>query len=124
MAEYTPVYQPGIAFTSQASAAITGGQLVAVTGSGTVGPSGASTASVVGIAANDAASGAKVTVYTVSGGIHEVTTAAIVTAGQTLESAAAGTVTPHTNGTNDAYIIGVAITSAASGAKVRFLASR
>lgn len=118
MAEYVPIHTPGQSVTSTASAAITGGQVLVASGNGTVAPSSAASAAVVGVAAFDAASGAKVTYYT--GEIHEVTATGAITAGQTVEAATAGTVAAHTNGTNDLNIIGVALTTAAGGAKVRF----
>lgn len=118
MAEYLPIHTPGQAVTYTAGAAITGGQLVYISGVNTVSPTTAASAAVVGVAGHDAASGAKVLVYT--GEVQEVTAAAAVTAGQTLEAAAAGQVTPHTNGTNDCNIVGVAVTTAALSAKVRF----
>jgi hypothetical protein len=121
MADYTPVYNPGHAWTSSASATITGGQLVEVSGSGTVGPAGAGSTKVVGVAAFDAASGARVTVW--PGAIHEVTCAANVTAGNTLKAAATGQVTPWVSGTDAAdLVIGTALTTATSGNKVRFFA--
>jgi hypothetical protein len=63
MSDYLPVYTPGQAFTLTASAAITGGQLLEVTGSGTVGPAAAGSVKVVGVAAFDCASGARITVW-------------------------------------------------------------
>jgi hypothetical protein len=52
MAEYLPLYVPGKATPSpaQASAAITGGQLVRVSGSGTVAPTSAASADWLGVA--------------------------------------------------------------------------
>lgn len=117
MGDYTPIFTPGKSVSATTSAAVTGGQLLAVSGTGTVGPAGAASAAAVGVAAQDAISGARVTYYT--GGVQELVAAANVTAGQTLETAAAGQVTPHTNGANDSNIVGIALTTAASGAKVR-----
>lgn len=131
MPSYTPVYAPGAAYSSTASAAITGGQLVEVTGSGTVGPAGAQSLKVVGVAAFDAASGARVTVHRVAP-IHEATASGAVTAGDQLVSAAGGQVAtlPAASAAlagdiNAARsVIGVALTSAASGAKVQFIHQR
>lgn len=116
MAEYLPLHDDGDSFTRSASAAITGGQLVRVSGSGTVAPVSAASADWLGVAAFDASSGDNVTVF--CGGVQRLTAAASVTAGQTLEGAASGQVTPHTNGTNDYNIVGLALTTAASGALV------
>lgn len=113
MAEYLPLYKPGQAVTSQASATVTGGQLLIVSGSGTVAPSSAATHSWVGVAAFDAASGAKVTYF--GGGIQRLTATGSITAGNTVEAATAGTVAAHTNGTNDVNIIGVALTTVTTG---------
>lgn len=119
MADYTPLYLPGDAYTTTASAAISGGQLCAVTGADTVGPTSAAGPAYIGVALFDAPSGGRVTLA-LGKVIHETTAAATVTAAQTLEAAASGQVTPHTNGTNDTNIVGVAMSSAASGAKVRW----
>jgi predicted RecA/RadA family phage recombinase len=110
MAEYLPLHQPGKSFTRQASAAILAGQLLVVTGSGTVGPASAATAAFVGVAAFDAASGDNVTVY--AGGIQRLVASGTVTAAQTVEAAASGTVATHTNGANDVNIVGLALTTA------------
>jgi hypothetical protein len=84
-----------------------------VSGSGTVAPSSAASASWIGVAGNDAASGATVTVY--AGGIQKLVATGTVTAAQTVEPATAGTVATHTNGTNDVNIVGVAVTTATAG---------
>lgn len=117
MAEYLPILTPGATGTKQASAAITGGQVLVVSGSGTVAPSSAASAAVLGVAGHDAASGTKVMYYTT--GEHESTATGAITAGQTLAAAANGTVAPLGAGTID-QMIGVAVTSAANGAKVRW----
>lgn len=124
MAEYTPQFAPGRAVTRQASAAITGGQLVGVSGSGTVAPTTASQASWVGVAAFDAASGENVTVH--SGGVQRITASGAVTAGDLLVSAVAGEVaslagpTTPTPGdvTGTRAIVGIALTTAGVGAPV------
>ena len=117
MAEYLPVFKPGQAFTLQASATITAGQLVEVSGSGTVGPAGAASTKVVGVAAFDAASGDKVTVY--AGGIQHGVAAGAITAGAVVQAGAAGTVASGTTAP-----IGVALTTAADTADVRVLFNR
>ena len=113
MADYQPLFNPGKAFTRQASAAITGGQLVIVSGSGTVAPSSAATASWLGVAAFDAASGANVGVF--NEGVQRIIATGSITAGQLVEAATAGTVAAHTNGTNDFNVVGIALTSVTTG---------
>jgi hypothetical protein len=114
MAEYLPLHAPGAAFTRQASAAITGGQLLIVSGSGTVAPSSAGSIAWCGVAANDAASGDNCGVF--AGGVQRIVAGAGgVTAGTLVEPAAAGAVVNHTLGTNDMYIVGLALTTATAG---------
>ena len=117
MAEYIPVLTPGHALVSSASATITGGQLVAVSGSGTVGPAGAASVAWVGVAAFDAASGDRVTVYT--DGVQELTASGAITAGAVVVSGAAGTVATAGGTPALGTQVGVALTTAADGAKVR-----
>lgn len=128
MPSYTPVYSPGDAMSATASAAVTGGQLVEITGSGTVGPAGANSTKVIGIAAHDAAINARVTVH-VGKHVHEATASGAIAAGDILVSAAAGQVstlaavtTPTAaDVTNTRAIVGVALTTAATGAKVQYV---
>lgn len=125
MADYTPVTTGGNKpFTSTASAAITGGQLVAVSGTGTVAPAGADSGIVVGVAAHDAANGAKVAVWPLVGPIHETTTSAGVTAGNSLASEAAGGIKSGTLATLAAAgtLLGTALTTASAGNKARWTA--
>lgn len=119
MAEYLPLYKPGQAITRSASGTITGGQLVIVSGSGTVAASTAATHTWLGVAAFDAGSGDTVTVL--SGGVQKVTASGSITAGNTVEAAAAGAVAAHTNGTNDVNIVGVALTTATNGNPVEVM---
>lgn len=124
MADYTPVYDGGAdPLTLTTSAAVTGGQCLIVTGSGTVGPSAGASAVAIGIAAFDAASGAKVTVWPINNAIHEMVAAAGITAGDGITSAASGQVTTAVVGTAAAAgtLIGIALTTATSGNKVRFM---
>lgn len=91
MSDYTP---PGVSpdtWTQTAGAAITGGQLLIQSGDNQVSPSTASSLAVVGIAAHDAASGARVTVYGLDS-IHEtvVDTAGDVLAGNPVMAGASG----------------------------------
>lgn len=122
MADYQPIYAPGTAFTSTASAAITGGQMVAVSGNGTIAPAASDSQDVIGVAAHDAASGARVTVHALAGVVHEfVAGVGGVTAGDHLKvGAAANAVLPIGAGTFDQRI-GIALTTAAATAKVQVL---
>lgn len=113
MAEYLPLKAPGADLTFTASAAVTGGQLVRISGSGTIAATTAASADWVGVAAQDAAINAAITVNT--GGVQRLTASGTVTAGQNVEGAAAGAVATHTNGTNDANIVGLALTTATTG---------
>jgi hypothetical protein len=120
MADYLPLYLPGKAFTSQASAAITGGQALRVSGSGTVAPATQASHIIIGVAAFDAASGDKVTVFG-RGTVHRLTAAGAVTAADVVEGAAAGAVATHTQGTNDVRVFGIALTTAADTASVEIM---
>ena len=121
MAEYLPIYKPGQALTLKASATITGGQLVAVTGSGTVGPAGAASTAFVGAAGFDAEVNGNVTIF--CGGVQNLTASGAITAGSPVIAGANGTVV--TSATPPAgQQVGVALTTAADGAKVRVLVTR
>lgn len=120
MAEYLPLYLPGMAFTSQASATITGGQALFVSGSGTVAPATSAANIIIGVAAFDAASGDKVTVFG-RGTIHKLTASGTVTAADVVEGAAAGAVATHTQGTNDVRVFGIALTTATTGNSVQVM---
>lgn len=129
MADYTPVYTPGTAVALTASAAVTGGQIVAVSGDGTVAPAAAGSAKVVGVAGHDAATNARLTVWC-GGMIHEGVASGAITAGDQLVTAANGQVASKAAASgatagdiNDARsIAGVALTTAANAATVRFVA--
>lgn len=125
MADYSPVLANGNKpFTLQASAAITGGQLVSVSGAGTVAPTAGADGKVVGVAATDAANGAKVTIWPLIGPVHESVSPAGSTAGDSLSSAASGGVATGVLGTLAAAgtLLGTAITTATAGNKVRWTA--
>lgn len=121
MAEYLPLHDDGDAITRQASATITGGQLVQVSGSGTVAPAGAIAATWLGVAAFDAANGDNVTVY--CSGVQRLVASGSVTAGDLLVSAATGqvasaaAVTTPTPGdvTTTRALVGLALTTATNG---------
>lgn len=118
MAEYVPLFKPGNSVPMTASAAIAAGNLVYVSGDGTIAKTAAASAKAIGVAAGDAAaSGDRVTVWG-RGTIHRLTASGAITAGAPVEPAAAGAVAAHTIGTNDAYVFGIALTTAADGASV------
>lgn len=129
MSDYLPVYTPAEVATFTASAAITGGQLLAVSGNGTVGPAGAASASWIGVAAGDAPSGSRVSVFC-RGTVHESTAAGAITAGAQLATGAAGTVATLAAAAANALgdinnaraVVGVALTTAADAALVRWMA--
>lgn len=115
MSDYVPLFMPGQAFTSQASAAITGGKAVKVSGDGTVATAVAAADLIIGVASQDAAaSGDKVGVFA-RGTVHRLTASGTVTAGDVVEAAAAGAVATHTQGTNDVRVFGIALTTATTG---------
>ena len=60
MADYIPVFKPGQDLTMTAGAAITGGELVALSAANTVVKTAGASAAWLGVAMQDAASGAKV----------------------------------------------------------------
>lgn len=126
MAEYVPVIEDDDNnFTAVASATITGGQIVAVTGTNgtaaTVGPAGAAAVNFLGVAKADTVTGQFVTVHRL--GIQLVTASGTVTAGDLVICGAAGAVatnaTPPVN-----QLVGVAVTTATTGNKVRVLFTR
>lgn len=126
MADYTPVYSGGVQPQSYTtSAVVTGGQILEVSGNGTVGPATAATVKPVGVAAHDAASGARVNVWPLLNVVHEITVvaAATVTAADGVITGTAGTVNTATVATAAAAgtLIGTALTTATAGNKVRFL---
>jgi len=128
MAEYIPVRIPGQALVAQASAAITGGQLVYVSGSGTVAPATANSPAWLGVAAFDAALGTDVTVH--CGGTQEAVASGAITAGALVVAAADGAVsalaavtTPTAaDVTNSRAVVGIALTTAADNiVRVQFI---
>lgn len=126
MADYTPVYTGGaVPVTRTASAAITGGQVVETTTAGNVGPAAAGSLKSAGVAAHDAASGAKVTVWPLANVEHEITVvaAATVTVGDGVIVGTAGTVNTAAVATASAAgtLIGIATTTATAPNKVRFV---
>jgi hypothetical protein len=134
--DYSAVFLPGLVMTSQAAGTITGGDPVEVAGSGTVqrstaGPNSLGSLKCVGIAAQDAAAGAKVTVI-VDRVVHDGAADGAITAGdQLMASSTAGRqvktvpptgASPGQQDVNQARaIIGIALTTAADGATVRWM---
>ena len=126
MADYTPIFTGGvIPFTSQTSGVVVGGTPVAISGAGTVATAAADSTVCVGIAAHDAASGAKLTVIPMDGATHEVAVVAAgtVTAGDGVAVGALGTVKTVVIATAAAAgtLIGIAETTATAPALVRFI---
>lgn len=131
MPEYLPLYAPGRALTRNASTTILGGQLVGVSGPGTVAPTTTAQSSWVGVAAFDANTGDTVTVF--AGGVQRLTASGAVAAGDLLIAAATpgqvstlGPVTTPTAAdvTNTRAVVGVALTSSASGGLVEVALDR
>lgn len=128
MSDYQPVFTGGARpNTKTASGAITGGRLVATSGTDTVAHAGADDATVVGVAAHDAASGAKVLVWPIEGVTHELEASGAITADAGVVSDANGQVKTATIATAAAAgtLIGHALTTAAgSPLKLRVLGRR
>lgn len=130
MAEYLPIRKPGNALVATASGTITGGQMVAVSGVGTVAVAGATALNWLGVAAFDAVSGDQVTIF--CDGVQELTASGTVTAGDLVVCAATGQVsalaavtTPTpADVTGARALVGVALTTATNGNKVRVKFSR
>jgi hypothetical protein len=121
MADYTPVYSGGVVpFTATTSASVTGGRLVEVSGDGTVATAGAGSLVVVGVAAHDAASGAKVTVWPLDNCVHELVSSGAIVAAAGVVAGAAGVVVTGGVAASAAAgtLLGIAATTAASN-KVR-----
>lgn len=112
MAEHIAHFKPGAAVTFTTTAVVSGGQLLAVSGNRTVAPAGAGSSAWIGVAAFDAASGAKVTVE--SGGVHELASTGAIAAGANVIAGAAGVVVTIGAETDYSKIVGVAVSAAAS----------
>jgi hypothetical protein len=119
--DYTPVFTNGsYPFTSQASGTITGGDCVVVSGSGTVAASGAAGVAV-GVAAHDAVTGQKVTVWPLRC-VHEtIAGVAGVTAGNRLKVGATAGKLINDASPSVGVTIGDALTTAAQDAVLRWL---
>lgn len=118
MADYTANHLPGEVVTYNASATITGGQVVHLTATGrTVTVTTAASDHVVGVACHDAIAGQPIVVS--RGGEQRLTAAGSITAGALVKSAAAGAVAAWVSGTdNPALVLGVALDTAADAATV------
>jgi hypothetical protein len=123
MAVYSPVWFPGDTYSSVTSATVTAGQLLYISGDNTVAPTTAATSAWIGVAAQDAASGAGVTVYTE--GVHQLAASGAITAGDLVIAAAAGAVQTigSATATTDSQIVGKALAAAASNLVVVALTS-
>lgn len=115
-----PFWDEAESFTCHASAAVTGKRFVAISGARVDGnprvASAASSATVkpFGVSAYDAASGAKLTVYTKPGLIMPVTASGAITAGAPVFSTADGRATA-TNPGGTGIVAGWAADDAADG---------
>lgn len=132
MPSYVPVFKPGDEITLTASVAVTGGHLVVVSGASSVAPAAAAAApNWLGVATTDAAAGAKVGIT--SGGVQELICTTAVTAGDLVVSSgtagqiatlAAVTTPTAADVSGTRAIVGLALTSAAAGAKARIKMER
>jgi hypothetical protein len=125
MADYAPVYSGGAEpFTATTSGAVTGGKVLAQSGEGTVAHAGADSTQFVGVAAHDAPSGGRVTVWPIVNVIHELTASGAIAAGAGVQTAAAGDVKTAVTSTAaaaaGALLVGIALGAAANN-KVRVL---
>lgn len=121
MSDYSPLYRPGQTITRQASAAVTGGQMVVVSGSGTVAASAGASAAWLGVAAFDAAAGDHVSIE--REGVQRPIASGAITAGDIVVTAAAGKVV--TNAAPGAgQQVGIALSTAADGQTVDVAFSR
>lgn len=123
MADYQPIYRDGVEpFSATVSAAVTGGRVLEVSGANTVALAGADSAKVVGVAAFDQSTvGGRVTVWPISGVVHELEASGAIAAGAGVVSDANGQVKTATIATAAAAgtLLGVAA-AAASGAGSKF----
>jgi len=111
--KHIPLYFPADEISDVASASITGGQLLYASGDATVAPTTAATAAWLGVAANDAASGERVSYYTT--GVHELPADGTINAGDVVIPATDGAVAAIGAGTTYSQVVGVAKAAAADG---------
>jgi hypothetical protein len=133
MPDYTPVYLPSKVVTMTASAAaIKGGDILEVAGSGLVQKCATLLSfAYIGVAGEDVPANGRVTVYA-RGFVHESIADGAITAGDQLNTSATANrqvITAAATGASPGKadvdrvraIIGVALTSAADNAKVRWM---
>jgi hypothetical protein len=116
MADYQPIVSGGATpWTATTGGAVTGGRVLAASATGVVTHAAADSTVVVGVAAHDAASGAKVTVWPLDGVVHELEASGAITALAGVVTDAAGQVKTATIATAAAAgtLIGTAATTAA-----------
>lgn len=119
MADYGPVFTAGKKpRTYTAGGTIVGGNLVELTTAEVITASTAASVDCIGVAAHDAASGALVTVWPLSGVTHEIVASAAVAVGDNIAPAATGKGAPIGAGTFG-QLVGVA-TTVAAGDGVKF----
>lgn len=125
MADYTPIYAGGVnTFTATTSAIVSAGKVLKVSADGTVAhAASAADTACIGVAASDAASGARVTVWPLANCVHELTALATITAGDGVVAAAGGAVATATVATAAAAgtLIGIATTTRTGAGTVRVM---
>jgi hypothetical protein len=121
MGDYTPVRPENEVTTYTASAAVIGGQLLVFTGDNAVAPSAAGGLKAAGVAAHDAASGQRLTVYDLDA-LHETTvdTLGTMAAGDPVAAGANGTIAKD-GAVAILHTIGICVVGAAAGAKARWM---
>jgi len=102
------------AVDSSASTTVLGGNLVTISGDFKVEQSGTTDIAVAGVALHDAAAGAVLTVART--GVYFLKAANTVSAGELVESAAAGTVDVYTTASTFSQVVGIALEDIAQGA--------
>jgi predicted transcriptional regulator len=116
VADYTPIYSAGVQpFTATTAGIVAGGNVLIWSASGVVTVSGADSTAVCGVAAHDAASGARVTVWPIEGCIHELVASGAIAALAGVVTDASGQVKTAAIATAAAAatLIGIAATTAA-----------
>lgn len=117
MGAYEPKYLYSDQVSATFSATTTGGQTLVVSGNGTLGPAGADSNAFVGKAAHDVAANGRGS-YFPRGKVHITIAAGAITAGDRVNTGAAGTVKTAAAAVAN---IGVALTTAADGAAVEWM---
>jgi len=132
MGDYAPVTDKRNTYTFLTSGAVTGGSLLVVSGSGTVAKAGtAALINYVGVAAHDAASGARVTVW-MRGPVHESLADGAIAAGAQVTTsgtanrdvaalAAAGAAYVQAEANASRAVIGIALTTGVDNTKFRWM---